>query len=211
MVRVALFDDNSSQRNGLQLLLDATDGMACVAAYEDCRDVEQRIAACTPDVVLMDIDMPHVNGIDGVERLRARFPKLKIIMQTVFEDEDRILASVCAGADGYLLKRSGAEGVVRGIRDVLAGGAPMSPEVARKVLLFTAARKRGQPVVRMGLSDRELEVLQLLARGHSYKMVADHCGIAMGTVNGHIRRIYDKLQVHSVSGAVSLALKRGII
>lgn len=211
MIRVAIFDDNARHQRALRLLIDSTDGMSCVAAFDDCRDVLARVEACRPDVVLMDIDMPHVDGIRGVQLIRDRFPAVRIIMQTVFEDEDKILAAICAGADGYFLKKTPPEDMIRGIHEVLGGGAPMSPSVARKVLLFSAARERGAPVVSMGLSERELDVLSLLAKGHSYKMIADQLQIAMGTVNGHVRKIYEKLQVHSVAGAVAVAIKRGIV
>jgi DNA-binding NarL/FixJ family response regulator len=211
MIRVAVFDDNARHRQALRLLIDSTDDMTCVAAFEDCRDVVSRLEACNPAVVLMDIDMPHVNGIQGVELIRDRFSDVRIIMQTVFEDEDKILAAVCAGADGYFLKKTAPEDMLRGIKEVMEGGAPMSPSVARKVLLFSGARERGTPMVSMGLSEREQEVLSLLAKGHSYKMIGEQLHIAMGTVNGHVRKIYEKLQVHSVAGAVGVALKRGLV
>lgn len=209
MIRVVVFDDNPKQRNALRLLVDSTEGMSCVETYEDCREAANRVEAVRPDVVLMDIDMPNVNGIEGVALIRSRFPKLRIIMQTVFDDEDKIFDALCAGADGYILKNAAPDELIAGILDVLKGGAPMSPSVARKVLLLAGGKERRN--ADLGLTARELEILALLVQGHSYKMIADRCGISAGTVNTHVRSIYDKLQVHSAAGAVSLALRRGLV
>ncbi|HMC97769.1 MAG TPA: response regulator transcription factor [Flavobacteriales bacterium] len=209
MIRVVVFDDNPKQRNALRLLVDSTEGMQCVEVFDDCREAAQRIEVTRPDVVLMDIDMPNVNGIEGVALIRSRFPKLRIIMQTVFDDEDKIFDALCAGADGYLLKNAAPDELINGIMDVLKGGAPMSPSVARKVLLLAGGKERKN--TDLGLTGRELEILALLVQGHSYKMIADRCGISAGTVNTHVRSIYDKLQVHSAAGAVSMALRRGLV
>lgn len=209
MIRVTVFDDNPKQRSALRLLVDSTDGMQCVETFEDARDAANRIETTQPDVVLMDIDMPHVNGIEGVAMIRGRFPKLRIIMQTVFEDEDKIFDALCAGADGYILKRASPDELIAGIMDVVKGGAPMSPSVARKVLLLASGKERRS--TDLGLTAREREVLGLLVQGHSYKMISDRCNISAGTVNTHVRSIYDKLQVHSAAGAVSLAIRKGLV
>ncbi|MBK8499998.1 MAG: response regulator transcription factor [Flavobacteriales bacterium] len=212
MLRVAVFDDNRDRREGLALLVDTAPDMTCVGQFEDCRDVLRHVAETEPDVVLMDIDMPHVNGIAGVELIRKQFPKVRILMQTVFEDDDKVFASILAGADGYLLKQSTPKKVLESIQEVVAGGAPMTPTIARKVLSFF--NKRGRISSRTSdfeLSDRELEILRLLVDGLTYKKIAERCSISYATVNSHVTRIYEKLQVRSVASAVSLALREGLV
>jgi DNA-binding NarL/FixJ family response regulator len=211
MIRVAVFDDNHARREGLCLLLESMDNMEAVAAFPDCRDVVERVRRARPDVVLMDINMPNVDGIEGLRLLKQAFPDLKVIMQTIFEDEDKILEAISAGADGYILKQKSPMKLLEGITDVMEGGAPMTPIVARKVLqLFSNGRKApsGEDV---GLTPREREILGLLVEGHSYKMIAAECHISYSTVNKHVSHIYEKLQVHSVAAAVSKAIQEGLV
>lgn len=212
MLRIAVFDDNRDRREGLSLLIGTTPEMACVGTFEDCRDVLRHVAEVEPDVVLMDIDMPYVNGIEGVEQIKKQFPKVRVLMQTVFEDDDKVFASILAGADGYLLKQSSPKQVLDSIQEVMAGGAPMTPTIARKVLSFF--NKKGRITGRstdFELSDRELEILRLLVDGLTYKKIAERCAISYATVNSHVTRIYEKLQVRSVASAVSLALREGLV
>lgn len=212
MWRVAVFDDNRDRREGLSMLIDTAPNMQCVGAFTDCRNVLRHVAETTPDVVLMDIDMPHVNGIRGVELIKTHFPNVRVLMQTVFEDDDKVFASILAGADGYLLKQSMPQQVLAGIAEVMGGGAPMTPTIARKVLSFFNKRGRaaGQPSD-FDLSEREIEILRLLVDGLTYRKIAERCAISYATVNSHVTRIYSKLHVRSAAGAVSIALREGLV
>ncbi len=212
MIKVIVFDDNDSRREGLSLLLNAMEDMECVGAFDDCRNVVERVRQVNPDVVLMDINMPHVDGIEGVKLLKASFPELKIIMQTVFEDEDKILAAISAGADGYILKQKSPVKLIEGIQEVLNGGAPITPTVAGKILkLFGNRITPSKEEEKIYLTKREREILTLLVEGHSYKMIAAKCFITYATVNTHISNIYEKLQVKSVAAAVAKALREGLV
>ncbi len=212
MVRVAVFDDNDSRRDGLKLLLNAMEDMECVGAFEDCRNVVERVRSINPDVVLMDINMPHVDGIEGVKLLKEAFPELKIIMQTIFEDEDKILAAISAGADGYILKQKSPIKLIEGIQEVLDGGAPITPTVAGKILkLFSGRVSIPSEEEKIQLTKREREILNLLVEGYSYKMIAAKCFITYATVNTHVSNIYEKLQVKSVSAAVAKALRERLV
>ena len=211
-LRVAIFDDNAKRREGLQLLIDSTEEMTFVGSWPDCRDVVRHITESSPDVVLMDIDMPHVDGIEGVTLIRKQFKDVKILMQTVFEDNEKIFEAILAGANGYLLKQTAPTKLIDGIIEVAQGGAPMTPIVASKVLKLFAQRGSGSSkTVDFNLTDREVEILKLLVDGFSYKMIAEKCGITYATVNTHVSHIYEKLQVKSVAGAVSLAVREGLV
>ncbi|MBL7952393.1 MAG: response regulator transcription factor [Flavobacteriales bacterium] len=210
-VRVAVFDDHAKRRDGLRMLIDSSDEMECVGTFPDCRDVLRNVAECTPDVVLMDIDMPHVDGVAGVTLLRKQFKDLKILMQTVFEDNEKIFASILAGADGYLLKQTSPTKLLDGIIEVTQGGAPMTPAVAKKVLLLFAQRSGSVKEKDFKLTDRETEILKLLVDGYSYKRIAAKCDIGYATVNTHVNHIYEKLKVNSATAAVSLALREGLV
>ncbi|MBL8010935.1 MAG: response regulator transcription factor [Flavobacteriales bacterium] len=211
MLRVVVFDDSRDRREGLCVLMDTMPDMECVGLFPDCRDVVRHVAETMPDVVLMDIDMPHVNGIEGVALIKKQFPKVRVLMQTVFEDEDKVFAAVLAGADGYLLKQTAPDRFMEALRDVAAGGSPMSPTVARKVLTFFNKRAQIPAAREFDLSERELDVLRALVDGLTYKMVAAKLSISYSTVNSHVTRIYEKLHVKSVSAAVSLALREGLV
>ncbi|MEM9052045.1 MAG: response regulator transcription factor [Bacteroidota bacterium] len=209
--RVAIFDDNVERREGLFLLLDTTEDMVCAGLFNDCSNVIKDVESSRPDVVLMDIDMPHVNGIEGVEKIRQVYPDLKILMQTVFEDDDKIFAAICAGADGYILKQANPLKLIDAIREVLKGGAPMTPIIAAKVLKLFQKQGASKRSNSFDLTKRELEILNLLVKGFSYKMIADECHISYPTVNSHITKIYGKLKVQSSAGAVAIALKEGLV
>lgn len=212
MIRIAIFDDNSERRKSLSLLIGTTDTMECVGAFSDCRDVLKHVAVSTPDVILMDINMPYVDGVEGVTIIRKQFKRVKILMQTVFEDNDRIFASIVAGADGYLLKQTPADRLLECIEEVHAGGAPMTPTIAHKVLRFVGRMPTSDAVAaEFKLTEREKEVLRLLVDGLSYKMIAAKCDISYATVNTHVSHIYQKLQVASVAAAVTVALKEGLV
>jgi DNA-binding NarL/FixJ family response regulator len=210
-ITIVVFDDNKPRRELLQLLINSTDGMECKGAFEDCRDVLKHLVSIVPDVVLMDIDMPHVNGIEGLKIIRKQFPQMKVLMQTVFEDEEKIFDAICAGADGYILKKTAPDKLLDAIRDVHAGGAPMTPIVARQVLQLVNNKHNKARKNSFELTTREQEILKLLVQGLSYKMIAVQCNISYPTVNSHISHIYEKLHVSSAVEAVTKAMNEGIV
>ena len=209
-VRILLYDDNEALRQSMETLIREEEDMQMIAAMSNAETVETDIRELKPDVVLMDIDMPAVNGVSAVKRIRQVDAALPIIMLTVFDDNENIFNAVCAGASGYILKRCASEEIPGAIRNVLSGGAPMTGTVARKVLQMVPAAK-GPETEDVDLSQREVQILQLLARGFSYKMIASEIKISMDTVRFHIKNIYDKLHVHSAPEAVSKGLKGKLI
>ncbi|WP_460675527.1 response regulator [Hymenobacter coalescens] len=210
--RVLIYEDNPDLRLSLSHLLGGTPGLELVGALGNCQQVEHDIPRLKPDVVLMDIDMPGINGIEGLKRIKANSPKVSVVMLTVFEDNDRVFQAVCAGADGYLLKKTPPAKLLDAIGEVRAGGAPMTPAIARQVLrLFpkpVAPRQHEDSPA--NLSAREQEILGLLVEGYSYKMIAHDRGISLDTVRSHIKKIYEKLHVRSMTEAVSKALRQGL-
>lgn len=209
MIQIIIYDDNQQRRASLQALLALTDNLICVGDFADCSDVLNQVTSLQPDVILMDIEMPHVDGIAGVGIIKKHFPQIRIIMQTVYEDDDKIFASLQAGAEGYILKDAGAEKITQCIEEVYQGGAYMTPSVALRVMQFF--NKSAVVNEAFNLTPKEKEVLKLLADGNSYKMIADILGNSYFTVNSHIKKIYEKLQVNSASEAVSKALKNKIV
>lgn len=202
-IKILVYDDNRGRREALQLLIESSGDLEFVGARENCNNVEADILQLKPDVVLMDIDMPGTNGIEGLKRIRAQAPEVFIIMQTVFEDDEKIFTAIHAGAHGYFLKKTKPDKLIEGIRDVLEGGAPMTSSVARKVLHMFTQQASDKRVNRFDLTDRELEILSMLGKGMSYKMIADAGCISFHTVNSHLKKIYEKLHVHSATEAVS--------
>ena len=194
----------------METLIREEPDMEMIAAMSNAETVEADIRELKPDVVLMDIDMPAVNGVSAVKRIRQLDTNLPIIMLTVFDDNENIFNAVCAGASGYILKRCALEEIPAAVRNVLSGGAPMTGTVARKILQMVPAAK-GPDTENVDLSQREVQILQLLARGFSYKMIAAELTISMDTVRFHIKNIYDKLHVHSAPEAVSKGLKGKLI
>lgn len=210
MIRLVIYDDNQQRRESLKALLSLTEGMKCMADFPDCSHVVEDMEEYYPDVVLMDIEMPNVNGISGVTLIKRHFPEIKVIMQTVFEDLDKIFAALQAGAEGYILKTASAEKITQSIEEVYQGGAYMTPSVALRVMQYFV-KPVTKPIEGFGLTAKELEVLTCLADGLSYKMVADKLGVSYFTVNSHVKKIYEKLQVHSLGEAVALAFKNKIV
>jgi DNA-binding NarL/FixJ family response regulator len=210
-IRVTIFEDNKSLRYGLYQLINGSEGFNCGGAFEDCLNLQKDIEDSKPDVVLMDIEMPGINGIEAVIMLREKYPDLKILMQTIFEDNEKIFRSILAGASGYILKNTSPSRFLEYIKETFEGGAPMSPSVATKVLKIVAQQSPPLKADSFNLSNREKEVLSCLVKGMSYKLIADACFISIDTVRGHIRNIYEKLHVHSKSEAVATAIKKNII
>ncbi len=210
MIKVVVYDDNQARRDSLFALLQLTDNMECVATFADCSNVLEDMQQQLPDVVLMDIEMPNVNGIEGVRLIKEKFPQVKIIMQTAFEDNDKIFAALQYGAEGYILKKASIQSITQSIDEVYKGGAFMTPSVALRVMKYFNQSEK-DIAADYHLTQKEKEVLQHLADGLSYKMVADKMGISYYTVNTHVKKIYEKLQVHSIGEAVSLAIKNKIV
>jgi DNA-binding NarL/FixJ family response regulator len=209
-VRVAIIEDDDDVRYGLAALIDARPGFCCAGTYGSMEEALERIGEARPDMVLVDIGLPGISGIDGVRLLRERQSGMQLLMLTVYSDDERIFHAMCAGACGYLLKKTPPDKLLEGVREVYEGGAPMSPEVARRVVtLFQKVQP--PPAVDYHLSAQESRILKLLGEGHHYKTAASELGISIHTLSFHMRRIYEKLQVHSKSEAVAKALRDGLI
>lgn len=210
MLDVAIVEDQERLREGLAALLAGEPGFRVVGSFGSMEQALPALQRAPPAIVLADIGLPGMNGIEGVRRLRARHPDVLALMLTVHADDERVFEAVCAGASGYLLKDTPPERLVEALRELAAGGAPMTPEIARKVVrMFQRIAPPREQAHR--LSEREVEVLQALAEGHSYKTAARALALSIDTVRFHIRGIYAKLHVHSKSEAVLAALRRGIV
>ena len=210
-IRVAIFEDNRSLRESLFRLLGSSEGFTCVGSFAHCERAIENIEETKPDVILMDIELPVVNGIEAVKRIREKYADIKILMETIFEEDEKIFQSICNGAQGYILKNTPPEEILNAIREIYEGGAPMSPIIASKVLRMFKSNLGNETNNSFDLSIREKEILKCLVEGMSYKMIADTCFISADTVNGHIKNIYKKLQVHSKGEAVAKAIKGKII
>ena len=212
-IRVAIVEDDRSLREGLGLLINATPGYNCQHSYgsvEDAlRDIKDEEPA-TPDILLLDIHLPGMLGSDGVKLFREKFPTMQVLMLTVYAEQDKIFESICNGACGYLLKKTPPAKLLEAIREAHEGGAPMSPEIARKVVMLFQNTRQPEKIEEQ-LTQQEVKLLQLLADGHGYQSAAGQLNISINTVRNYIRSIYDKLHVHSKNEAVSKALRSGII
>jgi DNA-binding NarL/FixJ family response regulator len=200
-IKVLIYEDNESLRKSIQTLLLWNSGFDVVAAMPNAISVTDDIAVLKPDVILMDIDMPDCTGVQAVTRIRAANNNVPVIMFTVFDDDENIFNAICAGADGYLLKKN-FDQIPTAIKDVLDGGAPMTGSVAKKVLTFVPQNKPAKNPDIETLSPREKEILEHIVKGYSYKMIAGELSIATETVRSHIKKIYKKLQVNSATEAV---------
>jgi DNA-binding NarL/FixJ family response regulator len=210
-IRVAVVEDNRDLRESLVRLINGNLSPAvCVGAFPRCEGLIEAVSRIRPEVVVMDVGLPGVSGIEGARKLRQLSPETEVLMLTVHEDEETIFEAIRAGASGYLLKKNIIERLFDAIREIHCGGVPMSSAVARKVLSAFAPR-RGKPGATIQLSGREREILSALVNGQSYKMVADGLGISIDTVRTHIKSIYEKLHVHSKSEAVATALKNRLL
>jgi DNA-binding NarL/FixJ family response regulator len=209
-IKVAIIEDEREIRECLALLVNGTDGYTCTGAHRTMEEALEKIPRHLPDVVLSDIGLPGMNGIEGVRLLKDRHPDLLVLMLTVYDDDERIFDAMCAGACGYLLKKTPPARLLASLDEVVAGGAPMSPEVARRVIaLFREIRPPERADYQ--LTPHETRLLKLFVEGHNYKTAAAELRVSVNTVNFHVRSIYDKLQVHSRSEAVVKALLNRLV
>jgi len=209
--RILFYDDNESLRQSLGELLNVEADLEFIGGFNNAETIETDIGELKPDVILMDIDMPTIDGVEAVRRVRKIRPELPIIMLTVFDDNENIFNAICAGASGYILKRYALSEVAGAIRNVLTGGAPMTGVVAKKVLQMVPQTTDDTKKNEVGLTKKEIIILGLMAKGYSYKMIADELGNSHDTIRHHIKHIYDKLHVHSATHAVSKAIKDKLV
>jgi DNA-binding NarL/FixJ family response regulator len=209
-IRVAIVEDRREIRDGLATIINGTPGFHCTGAYRSMEEALEGIDGNLPDVVLNDIGLPDMSGIDGIRILKQRHPDLLVLMLTIYDDDDRIFEALCAGASGYLLKKTPPARLLESLREAVAGGAPMSPEVARRVVaLFRAFRPPDN--ANCELTPHETRLLRLFVEGHNYKTAAAELGVTVHTISFHLRSIYEKLQVHSKSEAVVKALRNRLV
>lgn len=209
-IKVSIYEDNKSLRESLTYLILGSNNFELCGAYGDCLTIIENIRENKPDVILMDIDLPQITGIEAVAKVKSVFPEINIMMLTVYEEKDKIFDALCAGATGYLLKKTSSVQIVESIVELYNGGSPMSGEIARKVLtFFSKTQPKNENIYQ--ISERELDILKCITSGDSYKMIADKCCISIGTVRTHINSIYKKLHVNSKSEAVIKALNEKIV
>ncbi|HAO96044.1 MAG: LuxR family transcriptional regulator [Roseibacillus sp.] len=212
-IQVWLVEDNEVFRRNVQRVINSLEGMTCEGSFDSAEATFKALQTNpAPDVILLDVQLPGVDGIAALTEFREAIPETRVIILTVFDDADKIFRAVCAGASGYVLKASGTDKIGEAIRQVMGGGAPMTPEVAKKVLdAFANSDLLPGEKGDYGLTAREQEILRLLAEGLLKKEIADALSISVNTVSTHLRRVYDKLHVNTNTGAVAKALREGII
>lgn len=209
-IKTAIIEDQNDIREGLASLIGFTDGFKCTGAYQSMEEALDRMKMNVPDVVLSDIGLPGMDGIQGIKIIKEKYPQMLILMITVYDDDERIFDALCAGANGYLLKRTPPMRLLESLREAVDGGSPMSPEVASKVIrLFREIRPPA--TVDYDLTPHEMRLLKLLVDGHNYNTAAKELKNSVNTVKFYIKRIYEKLQVHSKSEAVAKALKERLL
>jgi DNA-binding NarL/FixJ family response regulator len=209
-IAVGIVEDIDEIREGLADLLASSPGFACIDAWRSMEDALRGLRARRPDILLVDIGLPGMDGIEGIRRVREIWPSIVPVVLTVYQDDDRIIQALCAGARGYLLKKTAAPEILARLEEAAAGGAPMSPEIARLVVsLFS--RFVPSPEADHGLTPHEIRVLKLLVDGHNYRTAAGQLGVSRSTIAFHVRKIYTKLEVHSKTEAVAKALREGLL
>jgi DNA-binding NarL/FixJ family response regulator len=212
LTSVAIFEDNKHLRETIRFLLNNTAGYQCTGAYPDCNNLMEDVAAAACDVILMDIEMPGMSGIEATKVIKVNFPHIPILIQTVFFEDEYIFNAICAGASGYILKSTTPQGYIEAIADVQCGGSPITPGIAKRVLeLFRHNLSPAAPAKHYNLTTQEKKVLQLLVDGKSYKLIAAELFVSHDTIKTHVKNIYAKLHVHSGTEAVSLALRDRIV
>lgn len=212
MIKVVITEDNNTIREGLAALINGTAGYSCVGAFSECESFLSKLPTLNADVVLMDIGLPGMSGIDGIAKAKKLKPELNILMLTVYEDSQTVFKALCAGACGYLVKKTPPARLLEAIKDANDGGAPMSSLIARQVIdVFKQTQGKQNEEKDTELSSREKEVLTSLSDGNNYQEIADRLFISVDTVRHHIKNIYRKLHVHSQSEAVAKAIRKGII
>jgi DNA-binding NarL/FixJ family response regulator len=205
VIKVAIVEDQHKFRDAVTMLIDGTEGFHCSGSYRSMEEALDKIARDLPDVVLMDLGLPGMNGIEGTRRLKERFPQIVLLVHSVYEDDERIFDALCAGASGYLLKKTPPARLLEGLREAANGGAPMTPEVASRVIKMF--REYRPPDRSYELTPHELRLLKLLMDGHNYKTAAADLGVTTHTISFHLQKIYEKLHVHSKTEAVAKALQ----
>ena len=210
IIKTIIVEDQRDLREGLQMLINFTNGFKCLGAFRTMEEALARVKYDVPDVVLSDIGLPGMSGIEGIRILKEKYPDLIILVLTVYDDNEKIFDALCAGASGYLLKHTEPSQLISSVKEAVSGGAPMSPEVATKVIkLFREVRPPEK--VEYDLTPHETRLLKLLVEGHNYVTAAEELKISYNTIKFHVRNIYDKLQVHSKSEAVAIAMRDRLI
>jgi len=210
VIKTAVVEDMRDIRDGLTTLINFTEGFRCTGSYPSMEDALARLPGNIPDVLLSDIGLPGMTGIEGIRILKERYPQMQILMLTVYDDDDRIFDALCAGASGYLLKRTPPAKLLDNIREAMSGGSPVSPEVATRVIRFF--REFHNPDREdYALTPHETRLLKLLTEGYNYQTAADKLGVSYNTIKFHVRHIFDKLQVHSKSEAVVKAMRDRLV
>lgn len=213
-IRVAIAEDNKLVREALEAILNGTPGFRCTGVFPDCNNIERDIRRSEPDVVMVDIEMPGVSGIEATKQVTDVFPQVKVLIQTVFNDSEKIFQALCAGASGYILKTDPPSKQLEAINEVFNGGAPMSPAIARKVMQFFQQKNVilvSPQNTDYDLSEREKEILAMMGKGHHFKAIADKAFISYETVRTHVKRIYKKLHVASRAEAILKARQQGLV
>lgn len=210
-IRTAIVEDQRELREGLRTLINFTDGFQCTGAFRTMEEAIARLHYDLPDFVLSDIGLPGMSGIEGIRKLKETYPNLTILVLSIYDDDERIFDALCAGACGYLLKRTPPAKLMENIKEAIDGGAPMSPEVASRVVKFFREIRPAHERQEYNLTPHETRLLKLLVEGYNYTTAAQELGVSYNTINFHMKRIYEKLQVHSKSEAVAVALRNQLV